>query len=260
MWSYTSGSEGVVMVEDFHPEESFLDVVAQVAGPRDQTETLQLKQVGPRRYQATFPLWGKGRYQVVSLGKGGEREDRAFGGFIVSYSPEYINFRSNWNVLREIQSETGGQMLEIDAPAASLFDRREPKSSSQPIFDWFLIALACLVPLDVAVRRVQLDWYSIKSLLGFDKRGETTQTMGALLARKKDVSATLQRRAESPLQTLQATTAMIREQQARRTAAPKPKPGPGGAPSQKPPASGEQTTTSRLLDLKRKRQQEGDEN
>jgi hypothetical protein len=259
MWSYTSGSEGVVMVEDFHPEESFLDVVAQVAGPRDQTETLQLKQVGPRRYQATFPLWGKGRYQVVSLGKGGEREDRAFGGFIVSYSPEYINFRSNWNVLREIQSETGGQMLEIDAPAASLFDRREPKSSSQPIFDWFLIALACLVPLDVAVRRVQLDWYSIKTLLGFDKRGETTQTMGALLARKKDVSATLQRRAETPLQSLQATTALIREQQARRTAAPKPRPAQGGPSAKKPPASGEQTTTSRLLDLKRKRQQEGDE-
>jgi hypothetical protein len=259
MWSYTSGSEGVVMVEDFHPEESFLDVVAQVAGPRDQTETLQLKQVGPRRYQATFPLWGKGRYQVVSLGKGGEREDRAFGGFIVSYSPEYINFRSNWNVLREIQAETGGQMLDIEAPAASLYDRREPKASSQPIFDWFLIALACLVPLDVAVRRVQLDWYSIKSLLGFDKRGETTQTMGALLARKKDVSATLQRRAETPLQTLQATTALIREQQARRTAAPKPKPAPGGVPSQKPPGSGDQTTTSRLLDLKRKRQQEGEE-
>jgi uncharacterized membrane protein len=259
MWSYTSGSEGVVMVEDFHPEESFLDVVAQVAGPRDQTETLQLKQVGPRRYQATFPLWGKGRYQVVSLGKGGEREDRAFGGFIVSYSPEYINFRSNWNVLREIQSETGGQMLEIDAPAASLFDRREPKSSSQPIFDWFLVALACLVPLDVAVRRVQLDWYSIKTLLGFDKRGETTQTMGALLARKKDVSATLQRRAETPLQSLQATTALIREQQARRTAAPRPKPAPGGQTGRKPPAGGEQTTTSRLLDLKRKRQQEGEE-
>lgn len=260
MWSYASGSEGVVMVEDFHPEESFLDVVAQVAGPRDQTETLQLKQVGPRRYQATFPLWGKGRYQVAAVGKGGEREDRSFGGFIVSYSPEYINFRSNWNVLRDIQTGTGGEMLNVDAKSDAIFNRREPKSSSQPIFDWFLIALACLLPLDVAVRRVQLDWHVIKGWLGLHKRGESTQTMGALLARKKDVSAQLQRREESPLQTLKATTAYIREQQARRTSAPKPKsPSAPTAPGAAKPPGGEQTTTSRLLDLKRKRQQEGED-
>ena len=67
MWSYTSGSEGVIMVEDFHQDEMFLDVVAQVSGPRDQNESLQLKQIGSRRYQATFPLWGKGRYQVPTL-------------------------------------------------------------------------------------------------------------------------------------------------------------------------------------------------
>jgi hypothetical protein len=205
-------------------------------------------------------LWGKGRYQVAAVGKGGEREDRSFGGFIVSYSPEYINFRSNWNVLRDIQTGTGGEMLNVDAKSDAIFNRREPKSSSQPIFDWFLIALACLLPLDVAVRRVQLDWHVIKGWLGLHKRGESTQTMGALLARKKDVSAQLQRREESPLQTLKATTAYIREQQARRTSAPKPKsPSAPTAPGAAKPPGGEQTTTSRLLDLKRKRQQEGED-
>lgn len=260
LWSYTSGTEGVVMVEDFHPDEMFLDVVAQVGGPGETTQTITLKQIGPRRYQATFPLWGKGRYQVMVLGKKDDREDRANGGFIVSYSPEYINFRSNWAALEQIMQETGGTRLEPTATSREIFNRRVPKQSSQPIFDWFLVALACLIPLDVAVRRVQLDWHTLKSLLGFDRRGESTQTMGALLARKKDVSSQLQRREESPLQTLAASTAYLREQQARRTAALKPKPTSAPDSAQKPPATREgTTTTSRLLDMKRKRQQEGEE-
>jgi hypothetical protein len=83
--------------------------------------------------------------------------------------------------------------------------------------------------------------------------------MGALLARKKDVSSQLQRREESPLQTLAASTAYLREQQARRSSAPKPKltdkPDAGTKP---PPTREGTTTTSRLLDMKRKRQQEGE--
>jgi uncharacterized membrane protein len=257
MWSYMSSSEGVVMIEDFHPEEMFLDVVVQVAGPRDQTESIQLKQVGPRRYQATFPLWGKGRYQVMALGKSGEREERAHGGFIVSYSPEYTRFRSNWDSLREIMERTGGEELTEDAKAPDIYNRRVPKQSSQPIFDWFLVALACLVPLDVAIRRVQLDWHVIKSWLGFDRRGETTQTMGALLARKKDVSATLQRREERPLPTLGGTPAYQKQPAAQRTAA-RTTTRPSAAATATPAGAAE-TTTSRLLELKKKRQQEEQE-
>ena len=258
MWSYASDNEGIIMIEDFHSDEMFLDVVAQVGGPREQTETVQLKQVGPRRYQASFPLWGAGRYQVMALGTGGDREERVHSGFIVSYSPEYINFRSNWPVLEQIYTTTGGRKLDIDTTSEEIFSPREPKQSSQPIFDWFLIALACLLPLDVAFRRVQLDWYTIKSVLGFDKRGESTQTMGALLARKKDVSQQFEKREEQPLQTLARTATYIREQQGRRTAAKKPT-----TPQAKKQAAssspGESTTTSRLLEMKRKRQEDGEE-
>jgi len=263
LWSYTSGAEGVILVEDFHPEEMFLDVAAEVTGPRDQSETIQLKQVGPRRYQATFPLWGKGAYQVMALGTGGDREDRAMGGFIVSYSPEYVNFRSNWPILQQIMEETGGEQIDPNSPAEQLqqqlYGRREPKQSSQPIFDWFLIALACLIPLDVGIRRVQLDWRSVKRALGFEKRGESTKTMGALLARKKDVSAQLQRREESPLKQMAQTAAYLREQQTQRTKPPTPKTAPKPGGPKKPTTTDQTSTTSRLLDMKRKRQQDGEE-
>ena len=120
---------------------------ARTARPR----TVPLKQVAPRRYQATVPLWGQGRYHVVAQRAGGERNDQAFGGFIVPYSPEYLRFRSNRRCCNEIAERTGGRVLvgRSRARTKSIERGREPKRSSKPIFDWFLIALAFLMPLDV---------------------------------------------------------------------------------------------------------------
>jgi len=264
MWAYSTGAEGVVMAEDFHPEEMFLEVAAQVSGPNDRREMVTLKQVAPRRYQAQFPQWGAGRYQVTLLGKAGQREDRTTGGFIVSYSPEYLKFTSNWNILRQIQEQTGGQMLtdtgNAEKDSQQIFNRRQTKTTSQPVFDWFLMALCFLIPLDVGIRRIQLDWKMILAGLGFGKAPTTTATMGTLLAKKQEVSSQLK-----------GQRADLRPQPKNSGAAPaflnKPGPTPDrtSAPvSERPkPTTPKQpiedtSTTSRLLDLKRKRQQEGE--
>ncbi len=120
MWTYNSGGQGVIMVEDFHPEEDFLDVAAKVSGPGGMELTIPLKQVGPRRYQGTFPVADKGQFQVTALGKSGEREDRVHGGFIVSYSPEFLKFTSNMSTLKQIKDETGGSELSADSTAERL--------------------------------------------------------------------------------------------------------------------------------------------
>ena len=267
MWAYSTGAEGVVMAEDFHPEEMFLDVAARISGPNDRREMVSLKQVAPRRYQAEFPQWGAGRYQVTLIGKAGQREDRATGGFIVSYSPEYLKFTSNWNILRQIQEQTGGQMLDADtdtqtAEVASqqIFNRRQTKTTSQPVFDWFLIALCCLIPLDVGIRRIQIDWKMILASLGFGKVQATTATMGTLLARKQEVSSQLkgQRPAARPTSTDPTVSPAFLNKASPapdRTSAPaatRPKPTVAKQPIE------DTSTTSRLLDLKRKRQQDGE--
>jgi uncharacterized membrane protein/Mg-chelatase subunit ChlD len=258
MWSYMSGSEGVIMVEDFHPDETFMDVTAGVTGPGDQQRSIPLKQVGPRRYQATFPTWGAGLYQINALGSGGkDREDRVNGGFIVSYSPEYLKFTSNYEALREIVSTTKGEELTPAATKEEIYGRREPKSSSQPIFDWFLYGLAILVPVDVGLRRVQIDWNVIKGWLGFGRKQETTATMGALLKRKESVGSQLKTRSERPSGSKPATPPaypLPGQSAGMRASAPKPpssaKPDPSPTPSS--------STTSRLLDMKRKRQDGGE--
>jgi len=269
MWSHTTGNNATIMVEDFHPEESFLNVAARIAGPHDREETVVLKQVSPRRYQVSVPLWGKGRYQVTAIGKAGDREDHTNGGFIVPYSPEFLRFRSNPIVLEEIAERTGGQRLNPENAAEVIYGRREPKQSSNPVFDWLLIALAILVPLDVGIRRVQLDWYVIKGWFRFGpEHKNSTVTMGALLQRKQDVGQELDLRKADATATAnqlnsQSTIAKLQEQKQQ---SPRPvsseKAGKKQPESETKPTSNtpstdstdKTSTTGRLLDLKRKRQ------
>jgi hypothetical protein len=251
----TEGNAGVIIAEDFHPEEMFLDVTATVIGPRDRSENVTLRQVGPRRYQAKLPLWGEGRYQVMVKGRAGERTEQVPAGFIVPYSPEYLRFRSNHIALEEIARKTGGRVLGPTATADDVFPQdRQPKSSSNPVFDWFLVALACLLPLDIALRRVQLDW---RAMLGAFKRRKAEgsgATMGRLLDRKREVrEGFTQPAAPRPV-------VAARPKRPAKPLAAKPKPAappqPKSAAPPKPPAEG--TTTSRLLERKRQRDQNPD--
>jgi uncharacterized membrane protein len=114
--TFVSGMQGVVAVEDFASDETLLDLSAKIAGPRGETVTVALRQVAPRRYQATFPLWGKGRYQVMVGGNaapqaGVERNEQAVGGFTLPYSGEYLRFRSDPILLKQIAERTGGRVL-----------------------------------------------------------------------------------------------------------------------------------------------------
>lgn len=252
--TYTNGGDGVIIVEDFHPDETFMEIEARVMGPGKE-QRVPLKQVAPRRYQANLPLWGHGRYHVAVSGKGGERSDQAFGGFVVPYSPEYLRFRSNRTVLNEITERTGGEILTGDPEQDRIYERgRSVKRSSKPIFDWFLISLAILVPVDVALRRVQFDWAAIKALFTFDRKaGPATATMGTLLERKQQVSSELQSRREQKRDEKVSFPA-LGQTSAKRQAPPviAPKPPPTAAPPSDKPTS----TTEKLLQLKRKREEE----
>jgi len=262
MWNYVQGNEGVIVVEDFHPEESFLEIKARVTGPRDRSEQVTLKQLGPRRYQATVPLWGKGRYQVMAIGSSGDRTDRATGGLILPYSPEYLRFRSDPITLDTITSRTDGKQLDGNVTTDQIFGDRKPKTSSRQIFDWFLISLACLIPLDVGLRRVQIDPWALKNLFGFGKKAATTATMGTLLDRKRDVSSILKGDAGTKAKTPKLTAPARNYATPVAPTSPKRKPGETDVPNLKkdgenaPMSDDNLSTTERLLRMKQKRDDE----
>ena len=126
-------------------------------------------------------------------------------------------------------------------------------------FLWFLIALAILIPIDVALRRIQIDWYAITSLFQRQKQtGPATATMGTLLQRKQDIGTRLDKSKSTAARTAVQQTARPKtaipgttpSAAARKKSAPDRK-GPAETPS-----SG--TTTGKLLAMKRKRQEEDD--
>ncbi|MFM8475655.1 MAG: VWA domain-containing protein [Planctomycetaceae bacterium] len=273
VYTYVNGNDGVVVVEDFHPEETLLDVNVSVKGPGDFEKSQPVRQIAPRRYQTTLALQGEGRYQVMVSATDGTRNESANAGFIVSYSPEYLRFRANPLALREIAESTGGKELDIDADAASvsqqLFGERQPKRSSRPIFDWYLMLIALLLPVDVAVRRVQLDGSWIKRLFRREK-SSSGKTLGTLLQRTGEVRSTLagMRGAgntsaadtprpatpQKPPAWLNTPPASSSADHATPTQTPS-APAPDNAPSQ--PSTEDAGTTSRLLALKKKRDQPG---
>jgi uncharacterized membrane protein len=247
--TFASGDEGVIQVEDYNPQESVLEIQAQISGPDQRETSLSLKQTGPRRYEGRFPLWGKGRYQVAIAGVGAGRNEQTLGGFVIAYSSEYLRFRSDPITLRQIADRTGGRILSGQETGKDLFTvPREPKETSKPIVDWLLILLACLIPLDVGVRRVQLDWSVVRGWFAAGKKTESTETLGALLRLKEKVRETTDAgRKPTPVSSSPAS------------ARPMPQSKPAGkssvaeaAPEQESPAS----TTERLLAMKRKRQQQ----
>lgn len=252
-----AGSQGIITVEDDAAKEVFMEMKARVTGPRDEKVDITLKQIGPRRYQAEFPLWGKGRYQVAVAGEGlaasteeAKRTEQAVGGFIVPYSPEYLRFKSNPILTKEIAERTGGRLLS-DADVNLFAGGREIRESSKPVFDWFLIALAIMIPLDVAIRRVQLDWDVIATKLGLKKRQLSTATMGTLLSQKKTWHAPA---SSTPLKPARPNTTSDLPPLAKSTPLPPPSSSTQKSEAKPPDDNEPKTTTASLLARKRKRQ------
>jgi uncharacterized membrane protein len=248
MQTFASGDDGMILVDDYYPKETMLEIQARISGPHGRETTLSLKQTGPRRYEGRFPLWGKGRYQVALAGVGAGRNEQTMGGFVVAYSSEYLRFRSNPILLRQIAERTGGRILSGQETGKELFTVPVvPKETSKSIVDWLLIMLACLIPLDVGVRRVQLDWSVIRGWFSAGRKAESTETLGALLRLKEKVRETTEAgRKPTPVISPPASTRPARQAEALRESAVA-----ESAPEPESPAS----TTERLLAMKRKRQQ-----
>jgi uncharacterized membrane protein len=248
------GSYGRVDIEDQHPDAAFLELAAEVMGPRGVARTLEFKHVGPRRYQASFPLDGVGRYQVMVAASSGERTETALGAFTVPYSPEYLRFRSSPALLRRLAEESGGRLLTGSEPGAELFNPvRQTRLYSRPIHSVFLWVLAFLIPLDVAVRRVQWDGAVLRDWLARRVPGEPTQTLDALRRVKDSAGDRIPASPRAPVRG-RPPAESAPESEAKPDSPPPVERSRRPAPSSKGSDSG--TTTGRLLAKKRTWKQE----
>ena len=197
--------EGVVSVEAVDEKgdyRNFLRLQTTVVSPTGEKETVHLEQTGSGRYEARFPTKEVGSYMLNLMEM---RDGRPVGsqalGASVDYSPEFHDGEPNLNRLKRIAAASGGKVLDPQAMQVNPF-QHDRRKTHQPRDLWeFLLKLAVLLfPLDVGVRRIQIDreewakatqtlrrWlFFWKPLKGAAKEDES---LSALLARRDNIRA-----------------------------------------------------------------------
>jgi uncharacterized membrane protein len=262
--------EGTINVEALDANgnyRNFLNLETIVVNPKGERVTVRLEQKGPGHYEGKFPTKEVGAYLLNLLEKkNGQLQGSEVLGASVNYSPEFATTEPNLNLLRRIAEAGGGKILDIANPGLNPFDHDRQKTfQPRDLWDWLLNLAIILFPIDVGIRRIQLDpaewrkvtdriWRWIFFWKSRPRPIEADESLNALLARRDKVRArTTTAPAEvNPELFKPAATPVIPST-----------PAPGTAPSSKEtpvveakpqkPESGE-NTTSRLLEAKTRAQ------
>jgi uncharacterized membrane protein len=256
--------EGHVSIEAIDADghyRNFLNLQLLVVSPKGEKQILALEQTGPGHYDATFPTKEVGAY-LMNLTDRGSGQSQALG-LSVNYSPEFDDSGPNTALLRRLAELGGGKVLNPDTENPFSHDRKE---TFQPLdlSSWLLKLAILLFPLDVAVRRIQIDraeWLRATKTLrrwlmpwrGVPRSKEADESLSALLTRRGRVRSERTAVAPSP--------ALFEPEKHVQVPEPgKPAPLSGGESAasgeagDKPPSKDQPSVTSRLLDAKRRAQ------
>ena len=264
--------EGRINVEALDEQgnfRNFLNLSATVVSPKGERVPVRLEQTGPGHYEARFPTKEVGAYllNIMDMKEGQVRGSQVVGAS-VNYSPEFTASEPNFNLLRRIAESGDGKILEPQNPAANPFEH-DRKKTFQPkdLWDWLLKFAVLLFTVDVGVRRIQLDrdeWTRAMRKLrswiffwqGTPRAPEAEESLSALLVRREQVRSKQTAPAVEPKADLFKPIKEVSIAEPGDQGAPAPQP---QAPAPAPEATkAEQeegaTTTSRLLEAKRRAQ------
>ena len=262
--------EGRLAVEAVDAEgnfRNFLNLQAVVVDPKGQSRTVRLRQEGSGRYEAVFPAKEVGAYMVnlMDIADGQVRGVQTLGASL-NYSPEFNATEPNLGLLKRLAESGGGRVLNPSLPTDNPY--QHDRTRTYRPFDlwwWLLMAAVVLFPIDVGLRRVQLEreelaraWAGMLKAVGLRRRVQevaSKPSMATLLARKEKVRASQTGpTTEAPPDLFQPRETVDAPEPGAATtdSAPKAEPpiGPGKAGA--PPATDPESTASRLLDAKRR--------
>ncbi len=128
---------------------------ANVIHPDGEVDNLTLQQVAPGRYEADFTPSSDGAYfiRVAASTEGEEAVVGQTGGWVLGYSPEYLQIETDPQLLEAAAELTGGRDLSGE-PAAAFEHSLPNETTSRPIWPWLTILAVVMLPFDIAVRRV----------------------------------------------------------------------------------------------------------
>jgi len=249
---------------------NFLTLQTVVVSPKGEKQTVRLEQTGPGHYEAPFPTKEVGAYllNLMDMQEGKVRGSQVVGAS-VNYSPEFKSSEPNYNLLRRITETAGGKSLELNTPALNTFEH-DRRRTFQPrdLWEWLLELAILLFIVDVGVRRIQIDRDEMLRAMRFVQRKvffwqgiprapESEESLAALLARRDAVRSTQTAATTEPSADLFRPTKPVTEPLPGiipADAPPVQTPAAASAPAAKEPAEPGATTTSRLLEAKRRAQ------
>jgi len=240
--------EAIIELEAFTPEGEPINLLqpkVTVATPTGESRSLVLQQEGLGRYRGRVPVNETGVYIVTVHEQDETGKPKVFTtGFAVPYPTEYRFTRTNLPLLERIAEITGGKVN----PEPSEVFRLPPQPSASVSDIWHLcVALAlALFLLDIAARRLAIGVPEVVTALA-KKLAEIWQR---LTARRPAPAVETGTRLLSVKQKVRQRTSVATPVNPTKPAEPTetaPKPA-------KQPTSGQVTqTTSRLLEVKRKK-------
>ena len=204
------GQQATVYVEatgqDAADFANFLDISGVVIDPVMGTAPIKLQQVGPGRYKGNFRATMGGTYVVNMQHSDGKKTGLVQGALTVSFAPEFRNLKDNAALLGEVATISGGRMLSGRPEADKLFDHASLvfPSVARPLWKPLLVLWLVLFLIDVAVRRVVVDFSAvlrqIRQAIGALSRGQSArQAIAALREHQLSVRKKIKRDADSRL-------------------------------------------------------------
>jgi len=264
--------EGLInadVVDEQGNYQNFLNLQAIVVSPKGERQTVHVEQTAPGHYETHFPTKEVGAYLVNLMDvKDGQVRGSQVIGASVNYSPEFTDPEPNFNLLQRVAESGGGKVLDPAHPVLNPF-QHDRKKTFQPrdLWEWLLKFAIVLFTFDVAVRRIQIDreeWQkatrTLRRWLLFwnvpPRPAEAEESLAALLARRDAV------RSKQTAPSLEPNPELFRPERSaimplpgRETESLVPEPNAVDASEPpKPPGEAASSTTSRLLEAKRRAQ------
>jgi hypothetical protein len=129
--------------------------VVHVVGPGGQGSEVPLAETAPGRFEGDIPTSGVGAYLMrVEVSAGGRALQAATTGVAVAYSPELRYLGTDLGFLQQVAEAGGGAVL--SSARQALAEPVPPVDLDQPLWGALLVLAIVLLPLDVALRRLDL--------------------------------------------------------------------------------------------------------
>jgi hypothetical protein len=141
--------------------------VAHVVGPDGQAADVPLVETAPGRFEGDISTSEVGSYIMrVQVSAGGRALHAATVGVAVAYSPELRYMGTDTAFLAEVARAGGGAVL--SSPRQAIAQPVPAVDLTQPLWGALLVLAIILVPVDVALRRLNLSRRQVALPLGAD--------------------------------------------------------------------------------------------